>query len=258
MSETNLIARACETLEGYLALGNERFDACGATFIRNRATPSRYDANTICLIRDALQVEGLLARAGIEYSHLDYRNFHVDPLTPPAVEARLALGGFARWSTHLVMVLEGALRAEPRAFEIRPVKTDDDWQAYGALQETEQAEYRDRLGRPQSPPDGEYLSYVRVKSPPVSTWLAYADDLPRAYVSSWPGEAGVGFIEDLFTHPACRHQGLGTALVAHAVADARSRGAGPVVLMADPTDTPKDMYAPMGFRPLFVHRSQYR
>ena len=53
MTESELIKGACDTIEGYMAVGNERFEACGATFIRNRATPTDYDANTIGLIRDA-------------------------------------------------------------------------------------------------------------------------------------------------------------------------------------------------------------
>jgi hypothetical protein len=41
------------------------------------------------------------------------------------------------------------------------------------------------------------------------------------------------------------------------VADARSHGAGPIVIVADPTDTPKQIYARMGWRPIAVKR-EYR
>jgi ribosomal protein S18 acetylase RimI-like enzyme len=138
------------------------------------------------------------------------------------------------------------------------VLTDDDWRAYRLLQDVEQAEYRQRLGRQITPTNDEYLRYVRAKSPPVSTSLAYEDGKPCAYMSSWEGVDGVGQIEDLFTHPDHRHRGLGTALIARCVLEARSRGAGPVLLEADPTDTPMHMYREMGFRPLFIARSQYR
>jgi hypothetical protein len=36
------------------------------------------------------------------------------------------------------------------------------------------------------------------------------------------------------------------------VADARERGAGPVVIRADPGDTPKHFYNSLGFRPLHM------
>ena len=65
---------------------------------------------------------------------------------------------------------------------------------------------------------------------------------------------GVGAVEDLFTHPDFRHRGLATALIHHCVAEVRSEGAGPIVISADTTDTPKRMYAALGFRPVAVKR----
>ncbi|HEV8573834.1 MAG TPA: GNAT family N-acetyltransferase, partial [Dehalococcoidia bacterium] len=93
----------------------------------------------------------------------------------------------------------------------------------------------------------------RAKQPPVQYWLAYIDGRPVAYFNSWAGIDGVGQIEDLFTHPDFRHRGLAAALIHHCVADCRRRGAGPVVIVADPTDTPKQMYAAMGFRPVATY-----
>jgi predicted GNAT family acetyltransferase len=69
---------------------------------------------------------------------------------------------------------------------------------------------------------------------------------------------GIGQVEDLFTHPDFRHRGIATALIAHCVADARARGAGPVLITADPLDTPKQMYAAMGFRPFSVTRNYFK
>lgn len=65
-------------------------------------------------------------------------------------------------------------------------------------------------------------------------------------------------VEDLFTHPDYRHRGIATALIARGVADARARGAGPVIIGADPTDTPMRMYAALGFRPIIVVRHYLR
>ena len=53
---------------------------------------------------------------------------------------------------------------------------------------------------------------------------------------------------------AYRHRGVATALIAHCVDDARAHGAGPVVIVSDPTDTPKHMYAALGFRPVALKR----
>ncbi len=48
--------------------------------------------------------------------------------------------------------------------------------------------------------------------------------------------------------------GPGGGALAHAVDDARSRGAGPVVIGAEVNDTPKEMYAALGFQPVCITR----
>jgi GNAT superfamily N-acetyltransferase len=93
------------------------------------------------------------------------------------------------------------------------------------------------------------------KAPALSFWLARVDDSEAAFFSSWPGLDGVGIVEDLFTRPEFRRRGIATALIAHCVADARARGAGPVAISARAADTPKHMYAAFGFRPVAISRS---
>ena len=128
MNEHDLLSRTCETVAGYLALGNERFEAHGATFVRNRATPGRYDANHVGLIRssDAAAIEALLTRAEAEFEGLGHRRFDIDPLTPPAVEARLALASGFTTSAGLHLLLEGELKAAPKPFDIREI-ADAGW-----------------------------------------------------------------------------------------------------------------------------------
>jgi GNAT superfamily N-acetyltransferase len=65
----------------------------------------------------------------------------------------------------------------------------------------------------------------------------------------------VGQVEDLFTRQEFRGRGIGSALVAHCVDDARARGAGPIIVNPRADDTPRAMYAALGFRPLCVQRS---
>ena len=52
--------------------------------------------------------------------------------------------------------------------------------------------------------------------------------------------------------PTTAVEGLANALAHHCVADSRVRGACTIALETDPSDTPKQMYAAMGFRPLSV------
>jgi GNAT superfamily N-acetyltransferase len=257
--DIDLIEKACETNAHYLALGNEQFQAHGATFIRNRSTPSRYDANRVVLVRtdDAAELVDLLNRLEVEFDGFAHRGLEVDALTPPQLEAALVHAGYSV-SEYLVLALEGDLHATAKPFDIREVLTDADWETYRALDELASQAWDPAFPAPDQATLGDFLRSKRLKSPPARVWLAFVADVACAYLSSWPGDNGVGIVEDLFTHPDYRHRGIATALIAHCVEDARNRGARPVIINADPKDTPKQMYSAMGFRPLYITRSYWR
>ncbi len=244
--------------EAYQALGNERFEADGATFVRNREIADIWDANHLAHITASTpeEIDRLLERVEQEYAGFNHRQFRVEFTTPPALEARLTLAGYERLDT-LAMLLEGELANQAKPHEIREVTDEAGWEAYTALHDFDWREYKDRI------PGGGFdertaeamMRSRQAKSPPARHWLACLDGQPRAYVSSWGGVDGVGSVEDLFTHPDFRHRGLATALIHHCVAEVRSEGAGPVVISADTTDTPKRMYAALGFRPVAMGRN---
>lgn len=250
-----LASRALDVNAANLALGHEMFEAEGARFVRNRLFPRIYDANHVSHITAASgpEIERLLARVDTEYQGIGHRRFDVDFRTPPALIARLVLDGYERTDA-LVLLLGSDLVGEEREYEIRPLQSEADWDAYAELHAIDWSEHMERQNRVEDPSvPGQMLAAHRVKQPPVQYWLAYAEGRPRAYFNSWGGIGGVGQVEDLFTHPDFRHRGLATALIHHCVADCRRKGAGPVVIVADPTDTPKQMYAAMGFRPVAVY-----
>ncbi len=256
----NLIRTALAVNAANLALGHEVFDAAGARFVRNRALPDIRDANHVTRITASSdeEIERLLARADAEFAGFPHRMFHVDYSTPPAFEARLQLDGYDR-SESLVMLLEGALRVDTKPFEIKPVDGDSTWDEFHNLQRIGWAEYTSRLGRAEeNPAVGErmFLAF-RGKCPPLRYWLAYDDGKAVGHLSSWEGLDGIGQVEDLAVLAGHRHRGIATALLHHCVADCRAHGAGPVVIVADPTDTPKQMYAAMGWRPVAV-KCEYR
>lgn len=58
-------------------------------------------------------------------------------------------------------------------------------------------------------------------------------------------------IEAVFTLPEARNQGLSRAVVLHAAGIARSEGHEIVFLIADDNDWPRQLYARLGFDPLF-------
>lgn len=253
---SNLARRALAVNQANLALGHEVFPADGASFVRDLRFPRVYDANHIADVTAATpdEIERLLARADVEFAHCAHRRYHSDFTTPPEFETRLLFAGYAV-TLSLVMVLEGDLRGTPNPCDIRPVNSDAAWEAFFALNKHDWDEHTVRTGASRDESVGQDLARTQVlKTPPVRYWLAYADGEARGYFNSWQGADGVGQVENLFVQAEYRHRGLATALIHHCVGDARAHGAGPVVIVADASDTPREMYAAMGFRPVAVKR----
>ena len=236
-------------------LGNEAYGLLGATFVRNTQTPHIYDANHVADARPTTEgeIDAFLEAIEREYQASNHRRFDTDHRTPPEFAARLALEGFERYDG-LIFLLEGDLIGGAPACDIRPIETEADWDGYWELHLQNWLEHQERLKRP---PNEEIarsmLMSHRLKQPPVQYFMAYVMEKPVAYFNSWAGIDGVGQVEDLFTAPEHRKKGYAEALIHHCVADARAKGAGPVVIAADPTDTPKQIYARMGWRPVALH-----
>lgn len=248
------VKQALAVSQAFHALGNDRLDVDGAVFIRNRETPAIWDANHVTHVTASShdQIDRLLERVEREYAGFRHRRFDLDFTTPPQFEACLTLEGYQR-SDALVMLLEGEPAGTAKPYHIRPVMDEADWQVYAPLHDIDWREYSERIpGSFDENTAGQMMLSRRSKSPPARLWLAYLDRQARAYCSSWVGPSGVGLVEDVFTHPDFRRRGLATALIHHCVAEARRESAGPVVIVADATDTPKRMYAAMGFRPVAV------
>lgn len=254
-----LLTRVIEALDGYQQLGNEVWEADGAVFCRNRGYPRRHDANYVTRVQASspAEIDSLLARVEAEYAGFTHRRIDTDFRTPPPFAARLVVEGW-KPSDGLCLLLEGDLKltSKPADCEIHLVQSEDDWRQRQALMLQDWAESSARNGAEFDGTLGEpFVAALRAKQPHARHWMACVDGAPAAFFSSWPGTDGVGQVEDLFTHPAYRKRGIATALIAHCVADARARGARDVAITADPNDTPKRLYAAMGFRPLMTMRA---
>jgi GNAT superfamily N-acetyltransferase len=259
MSE--LVTRAYQTLERWLSLGHESIEASGARFVREPRTPQVYDANFAARVRaeSPAEIDALLETADRVFAGLGHRHFLWDPETPLPFEARLQLDGYEA-EDQVVLVLEGPLRARPPALELRAVESDADW---GSLTELCWLDHQEEAVKgfhepwPRSITE-QLVATKRMKAPAVRYFLARADGADCAFFSAFPGENGVGKVEDLFTRAELRGRGIGTALIHACVEDARARGAGPVLIGARLDDTPKQMYAALGFRPLGYQRNYLR
>jgi GNAT superfamily N-acetyltransferase len=235
--ETTLAAYA-----DYFSLGVNFEERNRALFVRREGTPHVWDANHVRLIRTPdSELDTLFDRADEHYAALPFRAFRVDPLTPPVLEARLLQADF-RCQLDLLLTCEGTVTDRPCDVHFDPVLSDADWAAWWTLKQRDLAD-----GGFLSLGD-EWLAHVRSKCPPVRYWLARKGDQAVGFFSEFTSR-GVGLLEDLYVDPPHRGRNVGAALVAHCAHQARERGAGPLIIPVKATDTPKQLYGKLGFRP---------
>lgn len=253
----SLLARCVDTHRAYFILGNDTMELEHGILVGNADCMDLYDANCIVGVtaEGRAEVDELLAQVEVECEPLRHRCCKVDPLTPSTLEAQLALDDYEP-TVELQMVLLGDLAETGPVVDIRPVTHELDWQSLRALMRVDHQERATR--RQQQWPMGltdQMWRQKQMKAPDVQFFIAHVEDRDCGYFSSWSGVAGVGMVEDLFVAPKLRNRGIGTALIAHCVDDARRRGAGIVTIGADIGDRPKRLYARLGFRPLALYRS---
>ncbi|MEX2204966.1 MAG: GNAT family N-acetyltransferase [Myxococcota bacterium] len=259
---TDLVTRAYETELAWLALGHSLRRTKHTTFVREPRAPEVYDANFAAFprARTPAEIDAAIAEIEAEFASAEHRQIFWDPGTPLPFEARLQLDDYVAHD-EVVLALEGALGARVRAdVEIRPAERDADWEAITELcwlDHEEEVKKGFHGPWPRSITE-RIVACKRWKAPAVRFFVARVEGVDCGFFSGFPGENGVGLVEDLYTRDDFRGRGVATALVAACVADARARGAGPVLIGARPDDTPKQMYAAMGFRPLCVRRAYLR
>lgn len=255
----SLIQRAYATASGRLAVGHERVPSRYAHLVRDRENPDIYDANFAAAVHaeSAEEIEAFLGELEQAYAASDHRCVLWDPEMPAALEARLVLDDWKPHNSLLAQVLDGALTARAPHIDLRKAESDADWDA---ITEMHWLDHQEEFALGFNPPWGrdvtcEMVRTKRRRCVDVHYFVARVDEVDCGFFSAWPGTNGLGQVEDLFTRREFRGRGIGTALIAACVDDARARGAGPVLVTPRVDDTPKHMYAALGFRPLCVLRS---
>jgi len=247
-----ILHRVAAAYVDWHALGHEVADACGARFVRSPATPNIYDANFVSLVTAAeAELAAVFREMERRFTGLRHRHAISGPATPQAFLARLALEGY-RPDPTLQLVLAGELSgAKPAPVGMRRVESDADWATYAAFRRLDMDEGRARAGEPAHPPEvsEQMTAALRAKSPQVRFWFATVEGREAGCFSSWVSPDGLGLVENLFTHPELRRRGVARTLIHHCVDACREDGADDVLIGADPSDTPMQLYAAMGFRP---------
>jgi GNAT superfamily N-acetyltransferase len=243
-----MIGPICEAADAWASLGAECTRQAGALFLRDVANADVWDANH-ARIGGAGEPDlaAFFEAAEAHYAHCAHRAVRFDPRAPGgALEAELLRRGW-QCELFLLMALEGPPHGMPGDARVADVETEADWATFAHLKQAEFDETHLSL------PGTAWRDHIRRKAP-VTTWIASLDDEPVGLFSSLVhGE--IAMLEDLFVLPAARRRGVATTLVAHAVERAHRAGASLCFLSARADDTPKDMYARMGFRAAGVTRS---
>ena len=256
MTEPDTVARALDASNAWNALGSVIEDAPLARFVRSDRFAGVPSANRVSHIRASSPraIDQVLGEVGRAFPAGAAITFDVDHRTPPPFEARLALEGYRRRDS-LLMLLEGPLRADASSCDIRPVADGATWRDWEELSIADNLGYPVRAGVAADHDDAAALTAIRrAKCPPVRYLLAYADGAPAGFFSAWEGIDGIGVTENLSVHEPFRRHGIATGLMRRCVEDARARGAGPIALTCNPDDWPKTWYARLGFKPIGMAR----
>ena len=253
----SIIERIAATYTWQKALGHEVHDTGLCRIVRNLDHPLIWDANHVSLIR-ATSEEGL---AGVFHDEADLlRNcshsvIHVDPLTPPLVEARLAAADYEDQTPLVQMVLSGDVRREPKSLDIRLVAEEDDWASLGEMLHENFVETGPKLSVEIALDVSRgLLAANRLKTPEFQLFIVRIDGQDCGYGGGGSCPDGMGIVEDIFTRPAFRNRGVATAVIARAVDHARGQGARDVLIGAAAADTVKHLYAALGFEPACITR----
>jgi GNAT superfamily N-acetyltransferase len=248
------LERISLTYAWYRAHGNTVVSDALAQYVKNVERPDIWVANQVSLVRatNESEIDQVLERADRELEHCDHRMVVIDPLTPDAFTARLALLNYAELSPVLQMVLTGPVVGKSAAAEVTlsSVTTEADWKTLYDLVRADHIEGKTTRGMELSEEITQgIVAEYRAKTSASQFFLALSNAVPCAYGQAIIGPHGMGIVEDLFVSPAYRNQGIAKTLIHHAVNYARERGMGPMLIGTHVTEAPKKMYAALGFTP---------
>jgi len=242
-------------------LGNTLITAPHCHIIADPSRPQVWDCNhadAVTAEADAA-IDAVLAAMNLHLHHTPWRVVHTDGFTSDAFLARLVLEDFEERPVTIQMVLRGELTARGPEIALRSVTSDADWAALHDLVRADHVEGRRTAALDLSPDfTGNVVTAFRAKSSDYHFHLAIKNDMPMAYGACAAAPNGAGIIEDLFTLPSARRQGIATAMIAAFTDRLRTAGCHTIFLGALATEPPKRLYHSLGFQPVGLARSWVR
>lgn len=230
--------------------GHAPVERDGVTIVATPAHPAVWDANFVAA---GPGVGAAAVVAALEHFS-GWRVAQADALTEPEVEATLALAGF-RAETVLIEMLAADV-ASP--LPVPPVELsavgEAEWPRLAALVEADHREGK-RTGTHDAAVAAGLLDGMRRRLGPCDYWLLTEGGVDLGYGMTAVCPNGLGLIENLFTLPQHRGRGLMSSFIVAAARWLRAAGCDAVFLDAHAHDTPKLLYARLGFRPVAMART---
>ena len=242
-------------------LGNAQFAAAHCHIVADPAHPDVWDANHAdgVTARTDAEIEGVFTAMDRHLGHTRWRVIHTDCFTPEAFLVRLALDGFEERPVTIQMALRGELTDRGAAIELRPVAGNADWNALLRLVIADHAEGRRNGGLDMAPEiSAGLVAGYHAKSGTFHFHLVVQDGVAVGYGGYAVAPNGAGMIEDLFTLPSARRQGIATGMIAAFTDRLREAGCHTIFLGALATERPKRLYARLGFRGVRLARAWVR
>jgi GNAT superfamily N-acetyltransferase len=258
---TDLARVIAEAYRWQRRLGLDPIEAPGCHIVADPAHPNVWDANHADEItaQTRAEIDAVFAAMDRHLGHTPWRVVHTDGFTSEAFLARLLLDGFEERPVTIQMALDGEITDRGATVDLRAVVDDADWQTLLELVLLDHAEGRRTSGVEVSPEvSAGLVAGYRAKSPDCQFHLVMQDGSPVAYGALAAAPNGAAIIEDLFTLPSARRQGLATGMIAAYVDRLRGAGCHTVFLGALASEQPKHLYARLGFRPVSLARAWVR
>ena len=251
------LRRLAEAYRWQRRLGHDAVELPYCGIVAEPALLDLWDANhadNVTAESDA-EIDAVLATMDAHLGHSDWRVVHTDPLTPERFLARLAYEGFAERPVVIQMTCDRLKPTGGASVLIVEVREQREWDVLAELVAADVLEGK-RTGGLDLDLDfvrGMIQNY-RLKTPAYRFNLAVRDGQALAYGAMAIAPNRMGMIEDLFTLPSARRQGIASALIAHFDRELRAAGCHQVFLGAVAEEEAKTLYYNLGFRPAMLTR----
>ena len=233
----------------YKLLGRTPARAGGASIVMTRAAPDVWDANFA--LPDADADPASLLAAVDAHAAGDWRVIDTDALTAPAVETAVAVAGYEAAITLIEMLAIGLIHEAGLrpAIETVPVVGPEAWAELERLTRVDMEEGR-RTGVVDADTATGLVADMRARTATCDYRVITLDGAAVGYGMTLRCPGDLALIENLFVLPDYRGRGIMSAFIASEVDRHIAAGCTGMFLDAHAHDTPRHLYAKLGFRPV--------